>query len=236
MKQITILSTVIILGLMVPYSGGAQTAENHGPPTDSTKISFTDSSTLAMEKHDTVPEISQLQKLCDSIAVDRYHQNKTNMTILAAWAGVNIIQGSISATNATGSGPHFFRMNAYWNLVNLGIASIGLIQLRKEMNRKYSLTQNHLAQQKLEKILLLNSGLDLAYIATGLFLKENGNRTGNLRNTGFGNSLLLQGAFLLVFDLVQYGNHRRNGKILEGQLSKLQIQAGPNGIGLSLPL
>ncbi|WP_051416941.1 DUF6992 family protein, partial [Sediminibacterium salmoneum] len=190
MKQITILSMVIILGLMVPFTGGAQTAENQDPPKDSSMV---------LNKQ-------RLQQWSDSIATDRYNQNKTNMTILAAWAGVNIIQGSISATNATGSGPHFFRMNAYWNLVNLGIASVGLMQLRKEMNRKYTLTQNHLAQQKLEKILLLNTGLDLAYIATGFLLKENGNRTGNLRNTGFGNSLLLQGAFLLVFDLVQYGN------------------------------
>lgn len=220
MKQITILSTVIILGLMVPFTGGAQTAENQQQPTDSNKVS---------EKH-------ALQQWSDSIALDRYNQNKTNMTILAAWAGVNIIQGSISATNATGSGPYFFRMNAYWNVVNLGIASLGLFQLRKELNKQYSLTQNHLAQQKLEKILLLNTGLDLAYITTGLLLKENGNRTSNLRNTGFGNSLLLQGAFLLVFDLVQYGNHRRNSKLLETQLSKLQIQASPNGIGLSLPL
>lgn len=220
MKQITILSTVIILGLMVPFTGGAQTAENQQQPADSNKVS---------EKH-------ALQQWSDSIALDRYNQNKTNMTILAAWAGVNIIQGAISATNATGSGPHFFKMNAYWNVVNLGIASLGLFQLRKELNKQYSLTQNHLAQQKLEKILLLNTGLDLAYITTGLLLKENGNRTSNLQNTGFGNSLLLQGAFLLVFDLVQYGNHRRNGKLLEIQLSKLQIQAGPNGIGLSLPL
>ncbi len=220
MKQITILSTVIILGLMVPFTGGAQTAENQQQPTDSNKVS---------EKHG-------LQQWSDSIALDRYNQNKTNMTILAAWAGVNIIQGAISATNATGSAPHFFRMNAYWNVVNLGIASLGLFQLRKELNKQYSLTQNHLAQQKLEKILLLNTGLDLAYITTGLLLKENGNRTSNLRNTGFGNSLLLQGAFLLVFDLVQYGNHRRNGKLLETQLSKLQIQASPKGIGLSLPL
>ncbi|MEO0066256.1 MAG: hypothetical protein RI983_1582 [Bacteroidota bacterium] len=220
MKQITILSTVIILGLMVPFAGGAQTAENHGPQTDSSMV---------LNKQ-------LLQQWNDSIVTERYNQNKTNMTILAAWAGVNIIQGSISATNATGSGPHFFRMNAYWNLVNLGIATMGLFQLRKELNRHYTLTQNHLAQQKLEKILLLNTGLDLAYVATGFLLKENGNRTGNPRNTGFGNSLLLQGAFLLVFDLVQYGNHRRNGKLLETQLSKLQIQAGHNGIGLSLPL
>src|SRR5574343_540202 len=220
MKQITILSTVIILGLMVPFTGGAQKAENQDPPRDSSMV---------LNKQ-------LLQQWSDSIAADRYNQNKTNMTILAAWAGVNIIQGAISATNATGSGPYFFRMNAYWNVVNLGIASLGLFQLRKELNKSYTLTQNQLAQQKLEKILLLNTGLNLAYITTGLLLKENGKRMSNLRNTGFGNSLLLQGAFLLVFDLVQYGKPRRNGKFLETQLSKLQLQAGPNGIGLSLPM
>ncbi len=196
----------------------------------------------AQAKHfimqDTLPltALDSLIVISDSIAADRYNKNKSNMTILAAWAGVNIIQGSISATNATGSGEYFFKMNAYWNIVNLGIASWGLIQLRKELTQKYTYSQNQLAQQKLEKILLLNSGLDLAYIATGFLLKENGNRLNNLKTTGFGNSLLLQGAFLLVFDLVQYGNHRRNGKILEGQLSKLQIHASGNGIGLRLPL
>jgi sulfite exporter TauE/SafE len=108
--------------------------------------------------------------------------------------------------------------------------------LRKEWTKKYSFTQNQLAQQKLEKILLLNTGLDLAYITTGFLLKERGNSRNNLQNIGYGNSLLLQGAFLLIFDLVQYGNHRRNGKILEKQLSKLQIHTSGNGIGLRLPL
>lgn len=127
-------------------------------------------------------------------------------------------------------------MNAYWNIVNLGIASWGLIQLRKEFTQKYTYTKNQLAQQKLEKILLLNTGLDLTYMATGFLVKEKGNRLNNLKTTGYGNSLLLQGAYLLAFDLVQYGNHGRNGKILAGQLSKLQINANGNDIGLGLPL
>ncbi len=134
---------------------------------------------------DTLPinAMDSLVFISDSIAADRYNKNKSNMTILAAWAGVNIIQGSISATNATGSGVHFFRMNAYWNIINLGIASWGLIQLRKELTQKYTYTQNQLAQQKLEKILLVNTGLDLAYIATGFLLKENGNRLSKIKTT-----------------------------------------------------
>jgi hypothetical protein len=220
MKQLTILSTVYLCLLMAFSKASAQSMETNSPMKDSSPVAT----------------IHPLQTLSDSIAADRYNKNKSNMTILAAWAGVNIIQGSISATNATGSGPYFFRMNAYWNVVNLGIATFGLIKLRKTYNKPYSIVQNHLEQQQLEKILLLNSGLDLAYIATGFLLKESGQRRNNLTSTGYGNSLLLQGAFLLVFDLVQYGNHRRNGKLLEGALSKLQIQASGNGIGLRLPL
>ena len=155
------------------------------------------------------------------------------MTILAAWAGVNIIQGSISATNATGSDQSFFRMNAYWNLVNLGIAGYGLVMVRKELAKTCTFSENLLQQQKTERLLLLNSGLDLAYIATGLYLNEHGKRLNSDQSVGFGKSLVLQGAFLLVFDLVQYGNHRRNGKILEQQLGNLQLSTTANGIGIS---
>lgn len=173
------------------------------------------------------------QQLSDSLTADRINKNKTNLTILAAWAGVNIIQGSISATNAKGSAKSFFRMNAYWNVVNLGIAAYGLTMLRKQINRQYSFSQNYVEQQKTEKLLLLNTGLDAAYIATGFYLKERGARLNKDQATGFGNSLILQGAFLLVFDLVQYGNHRRNGKILEQQMGNWNLGLSPNGIGLA---
>lgn len=173
------------------------------------------------------------QSLSDSLAADRINKNKSNMTVLAAWAGVNMIQGSISATNAQGSDRYFFRMNTYWNLVNMGIATFGLINVRKQLAKKYSFDENYQEQQKLEKLLLLNSGLDLAYIATGLYLKERGTRLGKDQGIGFGNSLLLQGAFLLVFDLVQYGNHRRNGKLLDRELGKLQFVTTTNGVALT---
>lgn len=66
------------------------------------------------------------QNFQDSIAVERIKLNKNNMLILGAWAGVNIIQGSISAGNAKGSGHYFHQMNAYWNRVNLAFAGLGL--------------------------------------------------------------------------------------------------------------
>jgi hypothetical protein len=169
----------------------------------------------------------------DSLTADRINKNKTNSTILATWAGLNIIQGSISATNATGADRYFFKSNVYWNLVNMGIAVYGLVGVRKELNRTIGFNENLIAQQKTEKLLLLNTGLDLAYVSTGFYLRERGARINSESATGIGNSLLLQGAFLLVFDLVQYGNHRKNGKILEQKLGNWQLAARSNGIGIT---
>jgi hypothetical protein len=169
----------------------------------------------------------------DSLTLDRINKNKTNSTILAAWAGVNIIQGSISATNAIGADRYFFKTNAYWNLVNMGVAIYGLIGVRNELKKSISFNENLIAQQKIEKLLLLNTGLDLAYISIGLYLKERGARMNSESATGIGNSLLLQGAFLFIFDLVQYGNHRKNGKLLEHQMGSWQLAPTANGIGIS---
>ncbi len=169
----------------------------------------------------------------DSLAHQRIQLVQNNMYVLGAWASANIIQGTISASNTQGSEKAFHQMNAYWNTVNFAIAGVGLLGIRKQMKRAYGLASNLKEQQKLEKILLLNSGLDLAYIATGLYLKEKGIRLNNTRNEGFGNSLLLQGAFLLVFDLIQYGQHRKNTKWLENKMDHLHMGVSANGLGLS---
>lgn len=169
----------------------------------------------------------------DSIARERIKLVQNNMYVLGAWAGANIIQGTISASNTTGSEHYLHQMNAYWNTVNLAIAGVGLLGIRKQLKQKHSLGSNLREQHKLEKILLVNTGLDLAYIVTGLYLKERGLRKNNDRNKGYGNSLLLQGGFLLIFDLIQYGQHRKNTKWLEGKQSKLEMGITGNGLGLS---
>jgi hypothetical protein len=185
----------------------------------------------ALVKIDTLPNTTQLVSL-DSIAKRRNQLNKTNMTILAGWAGVNIIQSSISSANATGSDKAFFQMNTYWNVVNLAIAGVGLYSVKKAANKKLSLMQNLSEQQKLEKILLVNSGLDVGYVFAGLYLQERGQRLNNEQTQGFGKSVLLQGGFLLVFDIVQYCMHHTNGKQLNGWLQKVDIGASQNGVGM----
>jgi hypothetical protein len=56
------------------------------------------------------------------------------------------------------------------------------------------------AQQQIEKVLLFNAALDLGYMAVGFFFIEKGLRLEKERWIGFGKSIVLQGAFLLLFD------------------------------------
>jgi hypothetical protein len=172
----------------------------------------------------------------DSVAQRRALLNKTNMTILLAWSGANLVQGSISAGNLKGSTHYFHQMNAYFNIINLAIAGYGLYEVRKQMNKKLSLYQNLRQQQKIESLLLLNTGLDLTYITTGLYLRERGTNKLNDQTKGYGGSLMLQGSFLLVFDIIQYLEHRQNGQLLNKYLGNLQFATTANGVGLVLPL
>ena len=127
-------------------------------------------------------------------------------------------------------------MNAYWNVANLALAGLGLWSAKKQLTKHYTLAENVTEQHKIEKILLLNTGLDVAYMVTGLYLKERGNRLNHEQPVGYGNSLLLQGGFLLVFDIIQYVNHRRNGKFLEQNMGNLQLGPTLNGLGLTYQL
>jgi hypothetical protein len=183
-------------------------------------------------KSDSVSTLS----IPDSVAIKRNILNKTNMTILLAWSGANLVQGTISAGNLKGSPHYFHQMNAYFNIINLAIAGYGLYEVRKQMSKKLSLYQNLRQQQKIESLLLLNTGLDLTYITTGLYLRERGTNKLNDQTKGYGGSLMLQGSFLLVFDIIQYIEHRQNGQLLNKYLGNLQFATTANGVGLVLPL
>ena len=52
-----------------------------------------------------------------------------------------------------------------------------------------------------EKLYLLSTGLDFAYIATGAYLTARGNLVGKEGMIGVGRSLMLQGAFVAAFDI-----------------------------------
>lgn len=157
----------------------------------------------------------------------RINYNRQGMIILGSWAVGNMVWGGIGASQTSGQTKAFHQMNLYWNSVNLLIAGFGYWQATKETpGTDFWATVE--AQQGIEKVLLLNGALDVAYMAGGFFLKERGLRKSNDRLIGFGKSVILQGAFLLAFDGVLYGFHQVHDKELPALVQNISL--GPSGV------
>ena len=139
----------------------------------------------------------------------RLDYNLKGMLILGTWAVVNLILGALASFRTSGQTQAFHQMNAYWNVVNLGIAGFGFWQATQVAALNF--WEVLVAQQQIEKVLIFNSALDFGYMAIGLLLIERGRRLEKERWMGFGKSILLQGAFLLLFDAILYGFQQQLG-------------------------
>ena len=163
----------------------------------------------------------------------RIKLNKTNMWVLGGWAAGNILVSGIMRGQTSGTQKYFHEMNAVWNLVNLGIAGGALYGAYTSDPTGLDLWATFREQQKIEKVLLFNLALNFTYITGGAYLIEKSkNATSNPeRLKGYGQSLLLQGGFLLLFDATQFFLHHNHATPkLEQLLSHVQV--GGNGLSL----
>ena len=78
----------------------------------------------------------------------------------------------------------FWSMNLFWVGIDLAIVV-------------WALMDPILDVDEFRRVLAINGGLDLVYLATGLVLYTRRDRLAG----GFGAAILIQGGFLLVFDL-----------------------------------
>ncbi|MCM0042374.1 MAG: hypothetical protein NBV61_06370 [Algoriphagus sp.] len=157
-----------------------------------------------------LPALAQDSTALELFNSTRLDYNRCGMWILGSWALLNILIGALSAVLTRGQVQAFHQMNFYWNLVNLGIAGFGLWQAN-QISFPIFFWEVIRAQQQIEKILLFNTALDLVYMAIGFFLIEKGLRMEKERWIGFGKSILLQGAFLLLFDGILVGYQQELG-------------------------
>lgn len=160
---------------------------------------------------------------------DRISLEKHGMLLLATWSLGNLAWGGIGASNSEGAAKGFHQMNMYWNSVNLIIAGLGYYHAFKEI-RSMEFWETLDAQHRMEKILLFNAGLDVGYIAGGLYLVERGKRMNREQWQGFGKSMVLQGAFLLSFDVIMYLVMRDHA----GDLPKIFEHVSISGLGLGI--
>ena len=151
------------------------------------------------------------------------------MKLLGGWALANIVTGSLGRSQTTGTTRYFHEMNAGWNAVNLTIASVALMTLPDVST--WTLDQGFQEASRLDKILLFNAGLDLGYMALGYALIERGKRLDSSRLQGYGQSLILQGAFLFVFDLAFAYFH-----VDITEAIRVQSMAGGAGLTFSMNL
>ena len=170
-----------------------------------------------------------------------FHQNRMNinesaMFVLGTWAAGNILVGTYGNFKASGEAKYFHQFNAMWNVVNLGIAAFGYFNAVNSDPTSMTNLEILNDYNSLQSFLLLNAGLDVAYIATGFYLKERSkNSSSSERLRGYGNSLLLQGGFLLAFDVALYFIHQSNANInLYPHLES--FLAGGVGVDISLKL
>ncbi|MFO7923665.1 MAG: hypothetical protein R6U58_08235 [Bacteroidales bacterium] len=155
----------------------------------------------------------------------------TGMYVLGSWAIVNIAAGGYGWAQHSGERARFDQMNLFWNTVNLSIAGFALYNNYNadvSLMDRHEILNNHI---RIENILLINTLLDVGYIGTGLLMRHYSTKYPERKDLlrGYGSSIIMQGAFLFVFDLVLYGFMRADR--LEF-LNNLQLSVSPemNGI------
>jgi hypothetical protein len=167
-----------------------------------------------------------------------YRKNKLNhdgTIVLTSWAGANIVGSGLGyALTTSNEEKEFYLMNGAWGIINLGIALPGLLSKTKPTLSIYDLEKN---QTRIEKLFLANAILDVAYISGGFYLKEYARNQSEIkkhqRYNAYGNSIIMQGAGLMVFDMAMtILNNRNRKKHLDPFLKKASVSFSGNYIKL----
>lgn len=103
-------------------------------------------------------------------------------TVLGAWAAASVVLGGVLAAGQRTRG--FGRQTAAWGAVDGAIAAVGVRNRRR---------RGPTDPARLRRVLLVNAGLDVGYLAVGAALLRG-------RWRGDGAAVLVQGAFLLALD------------------------------------
>lgn len=154
------------------------------------------------------------------------------MLALGAWSIINggyslsQIDRSVTPTKLE----YFHEMNVAWSGVNLILAGFFYTNNRRVV-KDTSFTTAVKLNASTKKTFGSNVLLDGVYIGLGIGLNKLAQQTNGQRaamQSGFGNAIAYQGAFLLVFDAIMYGMHHVHGKKLSNLAQHVSIY--PNAI------
>lgn len=152
----------------------------------------------------------------DSLSIETYIEKRDKislggMKVLKYWGGTNLGIGTVGAFTTEGSVQYFNQMNAFWGGINLLIGVIAT-KTYKNQPQRFELENLYLQQKKTERTFLVNAAFDVAYVGAGFGILNYSTREGvqKERLEGYAYSILMQGAFLFVFDSGMYYLHRKN--------------------------
>ncbi len=164
---------------------------------------------------------------------ERVGYTKKSMLVLGGWSAANIIVSGIATNTRNKEMRYFHQMNVMWGGINLAFAGLGYWGAGKEKINDPTLASVLKHQNRIEKTYLINAGLDVVYIGAGLLMnKKSDNQKSPEKFKGYGNSIMLQGGFLLLYDAIIYSIHRKHGKKLDGLVDKVQLSGGPGSVSL----
>jgi len=178
----------------------------------------------------------------DSLSIDAastalQEAKEAHLWRVAAWGGANALGGLALVWGAGRSERsarwHFGAMTAGWGTVTVGIAAAGLSTATPPAPTAEAVLG---AERQFHDILLFNLGLNAAYSAVGATMLGAGYRdvSNAGRWRGFGTSLIIQGAGLLVLDgLAFFASRARLGTLFDAGMT---LSVRPHLTGATLAL
>lgn len=156
---------------------------------------------------------------------DRMDQRRTTEWVLFGWGSANIAGGSILLL--TGH-QNFGGMSLAWGAINMAIVTPSLfISPRPEAGQK-PFSETVREELRYQRIVAINSSLNVSYILAGAGMMHYGESS---RIREFGSAVIIQGAFLLLYDLVLL---RHSSRYLDRLTGKTQWTAEPSMSALSV--
>lgn len=127
---------------------------------------------------------------------------------------------------------YFGQMNAVWGGVDFLTALLGYSGTQRLKNKNLNAAELLKQQERIEKIFKINMYLDVVYVGAGAYLKLAGDSRNSVMMKGYGESILMQGGFLLVFDALMYRAEKNNGNKLAHFLEKHPVTFDGRRVGI----
>ena len=131
-----------------------------------------------------------------------YGYQQRRFQLLLIWGLLSVIAGSALQLNAQPFWKQFGLQSLLWGAIDAALALFGLLGASKKEDRyllgELDSTEIQKDTRNFYRIILINFGLDIGYIALGIWLMNHFNARPDRRGMGLG--ILIQGLWLFLFD------------------------------------